>query len=315
MALSIVSFSEFLLAEEPAFKTLRGVKVILHNGAPIITRTSKFAEAQIMLQGKSYLLCAPLGGSIEPACERLCVSLAKLGTTALTEYRLLKDEITLKDSMGCEVNYDVILHALPAGERLDRAALFTTTARLKAALELLKREMCSLGFVHGNLRPEHLIYGEDGRLYPIRYNYARLGALENEVEDDLRGIEEFMAGVAEVAEIGEFTTPVEYESLLPYDKVYQMQDMMRLVCKDSLYGYINSNNEEVIALQYTYAEPFFENRAVVQTRDGKMGALNHNGERVVEPVYDMLGFEDGCFRARIGTEWIELDYSGKKINK
>lgn len=313
MALSIVAFSEFLQSPKLQFKTLRGVQVVMQNGCPVIGRTSQFAEAQILMNGKKYLLCIPLGGVIEPACERLCFSLAKLGTTALTEYRLLKSEVVLKDSVGCEVEYDVILHAIPAGERLDQAVKFVATSRLRAALELLKRELISLGFVHGNLCPSNLIYGEDGRLYPIRYNYARLGASDREVENDLRGMEEFMSSVAEVAEVGEYTSPIEYDNLLPYDKVYPMQDMMRLVCRDSLYGYLDCNNDEVIALQYTYAEPFFENRAVVQTQEGMMGVINRNNEWVVEPVYDMLGFEDGQFKARIGAEWFELDYLGNKI--
>lgn len=310
MTPTIVAFSEFLLDAEPSFKTLRRVEVIKRDNSPIITCTSRFAEAQIMLDGKRYILSIPLKGEIDPAVERLCLSLERASASFLTEYRLLKGEVTLKGSMGQEICCDVILHAIPDGERIDRAAAFVATSRLRAALELLKCEMKSIGFIHRNLKPENLIYGEDGRLYPIRYNYARFEASESEVESDLRNIEEFMAGIAEVAEIGEYTSPTEYDNLLPYDKVYPMQDTMRRVCKGGLYGYLDCNNQEIITPQYIYAENFFENRAVVQTSDGKMGVIDHSGHWVIEPEYDMIGFENGRFEARIGEEWTELDYLG-----
>ena len=46
-----------------------------------------------------------------------------------------------------------------------------------------------------------------------------------------------------------------------------------------------------------------------------MGAIDHNGEWLINPIYDMIGFEDGVFEARIGEEWIKLDYLGKIIEQ
>lgn len=308
-----MAFSEALISKEIVFRTLQDVVVIMSDGHPVISRTSQFAEAQIVLDGKRYLLCLPLKGVVDSSLERICSDLGCLCNTALSEYRLLRREITLEDSMGRQTSYDVILHALPEGERLDKAVAFVATKRIRAAIELLKKEMLSIGLLHGNLKPSNLIYADDGQLYPIRYNYARLGASEGEIEKEISHIEEFIDGVPEVAEIGEFTSPTEYDKLLPYDEVFPMQDTMFRVRKGDLYGYLNSKREEVIAPQFTYAENFFENRAVVQTADGKMGVINHEQQWIIEPLYDMLGFEDGEFDARIGKGWIKIDYMGKII--
>ncbi|MBQ3247077.1 MAG: WG repeat-containing protein [Alistipes sp.] len=313
MAPSIVSFSDFLLAESPSFKTLRGVVVIKSDNEPIINRTTHFAEALIEIDGRRALLCLPLSGHIESAVERVCIALNKHCSSALCEYRLLKGEISLCNSMGDSTPHDVILHALPEGERLDRAVRFVATSRLRAALALLKEEMLSIGFVHGNLKPSNLIFGNDGRLYPIRYNYAHLGASESEILEEMRSIETFLAGVPEVVDFNKQVLPTKYDSLLPYDELFPMQDMMYRVRKGDLYGYLNSNKTEVIAPQFTYAENFFENRAVVQTREGKMGVIDHNNSWIIEPVYEMLGIEGGIFNARIGEKWIKIDYMGNII--
>lgn len=313
MAPSIVSFAEFLRSEKPQFKTLHNATVVTINGNPIITRTSQFTEAQIAIDGKRYLLCLPLNGVIDTDIERTANALERLCAAVLTEYRLLKGEITLPDSTGREVAYDVILHALPEGDSLDKAISFVATARLRSAFELLKRELTEIGFLHRNLKPSNIIYGTDGRLYPIRYHYAQLGASAEDISKELHSIEEMLAAAPEIAEIGEDTTPDEYENRLPYDEVFPMQDMMRRIRSGELYGYLDGNDNLLIEPQFTYAENFFENRAVVQTREGKMGVINHDCQWIVEPIYDMLGFEDGIFNARIGYDWIKIDYMGKII--
>lgn len=313
MTLSIAKFSEFIVSPEHSFKTLQGVTAIIQEGVLPIRRTSQFAEADIMLDGKRYLLSTPLEGGVTTSLEHFCLALKRVQAPFLTEYRLLLGELPLEDSMGNMVFHDVILQAIPNGERLDQAVMFVATARLRAALKLLKQEMKAIGFVHSNLKPSNLIYGEDGRLYPIRCYYSHIGATESEVESDFAQVEAYLDSVAEVAEIGAYTPPTDYRNTLPYDKVFLMQDTMIRVCKDGLYGYLDCHNEEKIPPQYTYAEDFFENRAVVQTLDSKMGVIDSRGHWVIKPIYDMLGIDKGDFEARIGDEWIKIDYSGTTI--
>ena len=313
MAPSITSFSQLLLSGEYTFKTIKGVKPIIIDGFPQVVRTTYFAEFGITIEQQEYLLCLPLDGTISASVARTATALKRIKSAALTEYSVLPGEVTLPNSTGEVSTCDLVLHAIPAGESLDKAVLHIPTSRLVAALDLLEGEMLKTGFLHGNLKPSNLIYGEDGRLYPIRYHYAQVGASSEDITTEIGKIRDFIASHPSIPEIGEEVTPVAYESQLPYDEVFPMQDRMRRVCKGGLYGYLDSNDTEVIEPQFIYAENFFEDRAVVQNPDGKMGVIDHKQHWVIEPVYDMIGFEDGIFEARLGEEWVKIDYLGKTI--
>lgn len=57
------------------------------------------------------------------------------------------------------------------------------------------------------------------------------------------------------------------------------------------YGFVNKNGDEVISLQRGFMNDFHEGLAVGyinDTPDGKQGAINQNGEVVIEPIYDSL---------------------------
>ena len=313
MAPSIVSFSQYLQSGKATVKTLKGVKPISIEGFPKVVRTTYFAEFGITIGQQEYMLCLPLEGTISASVARTAAALKRIKSPALTEYSVLPGEVTLPNSAGEVSTCDLVLHAIPAGENLDKAVSHTPTARLVAAIDLLEGEMLKAGFLHGNLKPSNLIYGEDGRLYPVRYHYAQVGASNEDISAEIGKIREFIAAHPSIPEIGEEVTPSAYESLLPYDEVFPMQDRMRRVRKGSLYGYLDSNDAEVIALQFTDAENFFEDRAVVQNPDGKMGVIDHNQHWIIEPIYDMVGFEDGIFEARLGEEWVSIDYLGKII--
>lgn len=310
---SIVAFSELLTSSKPPFKSLSGVVPILEGDTPQIIRTTLFAEAQISMNGRNYALCMPLSGAVESSIERLCASLNSLHPNALTEYRLLKGEISFLDAEGNATPCDLILHALPEGEPLDVAVTHIATQRITKALDLLEEELLKVGFLHGNLKPSNLIFGDDGRIYPIRYHYAQIGASVEHISAEIEAIRNFVKTKPFIAEIGEESAPRNYQNSLPYDEVSPLQDMMRRVRQGSLYGYLNDKDEEVIEPQFIYAENFFENRAVVQNLDGKMGVIDHNCQWVIPPHYDMIGFEEGVFNARIGEEWHAIDYLGKII--
>ena len=313
MVPSIISFTEYLMSDECKFETLGDVSVVLHDGVPVVSRTALYAEASIMVDGRRALLCLPLSGYVNSATASFCSALNKLSSSALSEYRLLHDKLEFFDSVGTAYRSDMILHTIPAGESLDRAVTHVATQNLLDALDLLEQEMVKIGFLHGNLKPSNLIYGDDGRLYPIRYHYARLDAPEQEVIAEMDKVREFIESKPTIAPIGEVTTLTDYPTTLPYDEVFPMQDTMRRIRKGKLYGYLDYNNSEAIAPQFTYAENFFENRAVVQTSEGRMGVINHECQWIIEPIYDMLGFEDGIFEARLGNRWIKIDYLGNII--
>ena len=313
MTPTITSYIEFLSSEDPQFKTLAGLRPLRREGSPLVVRTSLFAEALVTIDQEQYLLCLPLSSEADSRLARTCSKLKQIYTNALTEYRLLPSEISLSDSMGQNVECDLILHRLPAGESLDRAITHIATSRIRSALNLLKQEMIKIGFLHGNLKPSNLIYGDNGRIYPIRYHYAQLKADVAAIEAEFDLIDIFVSQHPEIAEIGEHISPTDYLKELHYDHIFPMQDMKYRVRQGELYGYLDCDLREIIPPQFTYAEDFFENRAVVQTSDSKMGVIDSRGHWVIKPIYDMLGIDEGDFEARIGDEWIKIDYSGTTI--
>ena len=310
---SLSAFSALLTSQGSPFKSLQGVVIVKHNNEPKIVRTSLYAEAEVELDGERHLLCLPLSGTIATSTERLCVALNRIRCNALVEYRLLNGEITLTASNGCTAPCDLILQRIPEGEPLDVAVTHIATQQLLNALAKLEAELLEVGFLHRNLKPSNLIFGDDGCLYPIRYHYAELGAPSEKVAAEMASIRRFIESNPTVAEIGSEEWSAKYESTLPYDQIWPMQDMMRLVRKGELYGYLDDCDREVISPRYIYAENFFENRAVVQNPDGRMGAIDHSGRWVIEPQYEMLGFAGGLFEGRLGTQWYKIDYQGKLI--
>ncbi len=313
MAPSISSFTQFLLSEEPLFKTLERVTILKRDGLPIVSCTSQFAEARVNIDGREFLMCLPLSGAISSDTARVCATLKQLCASALTEYRVLCGEISLQNSLGREIPCDIILNEIPAGESLDIAITHIATTRIRMALNILKQVLLDIGFRHCNLKPSNLIYGDDGHLYPIRYHHARFGSSKEEISAEFDHIEAFIAEHSEVGEIEALTSPSEYENRLPYNEIFPMHDMMRRVRKADLYGYLDESDSEIIKPQFTYAEDFFEGFAIVRTIEGKMGAIGRNGDWIIHPIYDMLGFEDGYFEARSGEQWITMDYLGKII--
>ena len=313
MAPSIHAFAQFLISKNRTFRTLRGVIPVTINSQPKIVRTTHFAEAHILIDKEEYLLSLPLNGEIATNIARTATAIGLLGSPVLTQYKILPAEIELPDSTGKCTPCDLILHRIPAGESLDKAVSHLPTEQLHTLLDILCQEVVKVGFLHGNLKPSNLIFTENGHLYPIRYHYAKVGASEEQILAEIDAIRNYINSHPKIELIGTETTPAEYEQQLPYDEIFPMQDLMRRVRKGELYGYIDSNNNEVIEPQYTYAENFFENRAVVRTLEGKMGVIDHGNRWILEPIYDMVGFEDGLFDARIGDEWHKFDYLGVEI--
>ena len=113
---TLYNFTEALQAPDLAFSTLRDCRPRrTATGGVVLSRTSRFAEAEIEWQSRKYLLCFPLSTASIFAVEQTAARLRYLRTPLLTEYTILRDEMTYTDDTGTTRTCDVVLHRLPEG--------------------------------------------------------------------------------------------------------------------------------------------------------------------------------------------------------
>lgn len=108
-----------------------------------------------------------------------------------------------------------------------------------------------------------------------------------------------------------------------------------VVKKNGLYGFVDHNNQIVIACSYCYAEPFSEGTAIVKTsgktgchyqskyyrypsrteqiEDGTWGLVNLQGELIADGYEDIKKFNDGLAAAKKNGKWGYIDKKGKVV--
>lgn len=63
-------FKEALDCPAEHFRTLRGIIPARHDGEIVVSRTARFAEAEVYLDGSRHLICAPLTRTATASVER-----------------------------------------------------------------------------------------------------------------------------------------------------------------------------------------------------------------------------------------------------
>ena len=164
---TLYNFTEALQAPDLAFSTLRDCRPRrTATGGVVLSRTSRFAEAEIEWQSRKYLLCFPLSTASIFAVEQTAARLRYLRTPLLTEYTILRDEMTYTDDTGTTRTCDVVLHRLPEGRPLSVCAAEFDAESLRSALDKLEAGRDELDFSHTNPTPGNLPDHSPGRPHP-----------------------------------------------------------------------------------------------------------------------------------------------------
>lgn len=315
--MKIPAISDFVAAlsrGSEAFRTLSDFSVATNaDGDILVSRTSLFAEAQIEIRGDKYLLCLPVRPeSIDEVMPALDIVRRLRGRGFLLDYRLLPDEFAYIDSVGHLCSCDLILLGMPDGERLDEAVTCVGTQQLLLALDALRSEFVRCGVRHRNLKPSNLVYCPDGRLCAVRCHYLAEESDVAAIESEFAEVEEF---IRSHPEIGDGCGRVANDDASNgFDEIVPLHDMMQLVRSGELFGYLDADGSVVFEPQFTYAESFFENRAVVENGKGHMGVIDRCGRSIVRQEFDMVRMTaDGHFRVLRDGLAGEYDYMGVEV--
>ena len=242
----------------------------------------------------------------------------RMNTEHLTQFRILPEEMRWTDALGNERRTGLVLQQLP-GREFAEALLTEDKTVLLAALDTLREALRELEFTHNNLRESNLRWHR-GRIIPIRYYDARIGAAENGGAD----AEAFEALKRRIAE-----APMPRQSVNDVEAVYNPVRRLTghrwtshvfegLVCVEDEdgFGFVDTDNNPVIPSQFLWAGDFHEGRAEVQTRTG-MGLIDREGGYVIPPEYEIVDYDPAVsiVHVRHGGRWALFDYLGRRLTE
>lgn len=327
---TIRAFRKALATPHTSLRTLRGIVPLTEDGVPLVRRTSRFAEAEVVLpDGRRALLHTPLSPRAISSVARTAETLCSVGSQWIGEYRILEGEMLLRDSFGREQRADIILEVLPEGEPLDGCALIDG-ATLRHELVALQREMRRIGFSHGNLHTRNIIVGCDERLHPIRPHYGRfdgasddfapLFALADSLAEEQRQRAAASCIASDVSCAYHATQPTESigpaapESTEPDEERFPIHEGLIRTRRGTRYGFLDAGGQVCIDFDWLWADDFREGRAVVETADG-VGVIDKRGGLVIAPVWDDIRYDvsRGEFHASLGEEYATMGYDGRVL--
>lgn len=306
-------FKVALSAPALHFKRLRLAEPLLCNGQPIVRRTYLAIEAEIMVEGRHFLLMLPFEEDRLHRIEEFERMAQERSRGPLLENRILHNELALFDSLGHRHEVDIVLQELPSGATLNEAVTRYRADHLKAMIRAMKERIDAIGFRHNNLTPSNILICDSGVARPLRYWYAEWEPFSN---NDITPLLDFIdqncneVGNAKLSHMCAHDCEAEYTSFsTKYDKI-------TLLRRGDRYGFVDCDGRQITPFIYSWASEFEEGRAVV-ARNGKMGAIDSNGNSVIPIIYKSVEFdvETALFHATNAHYHYLLDYEGKIIRR
>lgn len=312
-------YSYITSLQNPAqyLRSLKDIKVKFNNdGIPILTRITRFANAEIEWRGETWLLGVPLCSSAISGVERFLARVKSLTSDVVPVCKILRRELAFADLNGNIQQCDLILQHLPKGQRLSEITIVDDVEPLLQALDRLQAYLQRERVAHNNLKPENLVFN-GGRLLPIHlHNTCFDKTNDDSVFDALRRyvLEIPNRHIMCDTRYADYFDPVRL--LSGHLEVGNVFEGLVCVRNQTGYGFVNMNNEVVIPAQFIYADDFHEGRAVVETAMG-MGLIDKEGNYIIKPEYDIVEYDvdSGQSMVRLNDCWASLDYSGHKISE
>ena len=316
MTPTLHTFIQALQTPEIAFATLTDARPVTEaGGIPQLMRTTRFAEAGIVWRGEQWLLSLPLSPAALAAVERTASQVGRLNTGWLTEYRILRGELCWVDAAEHPQSCDLVLQHLPAGRSFAEALLAEPAGRLLEGLDALQAALRELGFSHNNLRAGNL-HWSGGRFIPLRYHDASFGTPDGDAEafDALRRQIREAGDPMLVSDVAADYSPLR--RLTGHRWTSHVFEGLVCVEDEGGFGFVDTDNNPVIASRFSWAGDFREGRAEVETPGG-MGLIDKNGNYVIPPEYEIVDYipAESIVRVRQDGRWAEFDYLGQRLTE
>lgn len=310
---TITAFEQALSTPLLHFKRLRQIEIVRHsNNRPIVRSTKNAFEAEIIWCGRRYLLFLPTRYEAIRHIEMLEETLRDRRQGPLINNQIFYEEITLFDSVGRKHLLDVIIQEIPEGMMLDKAVLHYKSEDLRKAVLLLKERLDSIDFLHRNLRPSNIVVCKSGVLRPLRYWHAEWKELSNnKIEPLIELIDKFASSESDRVKAPLISTTNIDDTTKP-----SFCGGITRKFKCGRYGFIDEDNRPLTKFIYSWASEFKEGRAIV-ANNGKMGAINNLGKKVVQAKYKSLEFDvqTGNFTGISNNTIYTLDYDGNIVHR
>lgn len=295
--MTLISIQEFhqALRNNHLFATLRPRCVAS------LCRSTHFAECRAIVDGHRVLLYAPLSEEAMPLAERAFALLRGYRGEAVGSLRILRNELCGHTS--------IIVEQIAEGTTLDCAMQTLDKELLLDGLNDLIHRLRSANISHNNLRKHNITVDSNHRWHLSRLYYATEGyGGDSEAIELLRNEIEAL-----------FTdNNTLHEPLSEYrnDYIPLRESLLRINCEDGV-GFANDDGSIAIEPQYAWASDFDEGRAMVKSKEGRMGLIDTKGRELIAPKYEIVEYSarDGNSWVRQEGKWALFDYGGVQITE
>ena len=303
-------FEHALLTPELHFRRLGLMEVVQSNGERAVRRTQCAMEAEIVWNDRHYLIFLPFREEYMEHIVSVEMTLRERSLGPLINNNIFTDELMMLDSVGVVHYCDVILQEIPKGMPFNVAINHYKAEDLKKAVNRMKTRLDTLGFNHRNLRPENVMVCDDGVLRPLRYWHARWEFFSN---NDISQLTTLIDEKCNNHDFEDIKAPFVVDSDEAESKTTSSGEII-CYCRNGLYGFIDRHGVQITKFEYSWASEFCEGRAVV-AKNGKMGAINSLGRKVIPVQYEYVSFDvkRGEFHVRNGKFRYLYNYDGKQI--
>lgn len=317
MTPTIQTFTRALLTPDLSFATLAdAVAATQSNGMPRMMRTTRFAEAEIMWRGERWLLLMPLTSLVIPRIEYTASILRRLNTDWLPETRILSGEMRWCDQSGVEHSTDLVLQHLPRGKGFEEALTSEPKEVLLSAFDTFTQRTLDLAFMHKNIKPSNIRWCGD-RFVPLRCYDASIGGPVGNDAEALAALRRMITDSNNGMEVGDSTQTYTPQShITGHIAANHIFEGLVCVVDEAGYGFVDTDNNPVIASQFLWAGDFREGRAEVETPTG-MGLIDRQGNYIIRPEYEIVDYHahSSVAYVRLDGKWAMFDYLGRQITE